>query len=82
VSLIESDEGAKDLVRAQIGLAKVLDMRTIGEGVETPEQKAFLVEQGCDYLQGYLFDRPLCLADWQVRLNESGPRPGVAEKAS
>jgi len=30
----------------------------VAEGVETPGQMAFLAEQGCNLLQGYLFDRP------------------------
>jgi len=31
----------------------------VAEGVETEEQKAFLSERGCEFLQGYYFSRPL-----------------------
>ncbi len=31
----------------------------VAEGVETAEQLAFVREQGCDRMQGYLFSRPL-----------------------
>ena len=31
----------------------------IAEGVETPEQKAFLIEKGCDNIQGYHFSKPM-----------------------
>ncbi len=51
------------LVRAIIGLAHTLDMEVVAEGVETPEQHAFLRAEGCDWLQGYLFGRPRLLAD-------------------
>ncbi|XYK78560.1 MAG: putative bifunctional diguanylate cyclase/phosphodiesterase [Labrenzia sp.] len=51
------------LVRTLLGIAKVMGMKTIGEGVETQEQREFLVNAGCEYLQGYLVDRPAPLAE-------------------
>jgi EAL domain-containing protein (putative c-di-GMP-specific phosphodiesterase class I) len=39
-------------------LCDELGMTIIAEGVETPEERAMLVELGCDLLQGYLFGRP------------------------
>jgi diguanylate cyclase (GGDEF)-like protein len=47
------------IVRATIGLAKGLRLKTVAEGVETREQANFLVKQGCDVLQGFLFARPM-----------------------
>ena len=47
------------IVHSIIGLARNLRMQTVAEGVETPEQRAFLLAAGCDLLQGYLFSRPL-----------------------
>jgi diguanylate cyclase (GGDEF)-like protein/PAS domain S-box-containing protein len=47
------------IVRATIGLAKGLHLRTVAEGVETRAQADFLVKHGCDVLQGFLFARPM-----------------------
>jgi diguanylate cyclase (GGDEF)-like protein/PAS domain S-box-containing protein len=54
-----TSEASRSIVRATMGLAKGLHLRTIAEGVETRAQADFLVKEGCDWLQGYLFARPL-----------------------
>ena len=49
-------------------LASKLNMTTVAEGVETPEQAKWLRARGVNYLQGFLFSRPLPLRDfvlWQ-----------------
>jgi diguanylate cyclase (GGDEF)-like protein len=47
------------LVRAIIGLAKTFGKRVLAEGVETEAQRQFLLREGCDAAQGYLFSRPV-----------------------
>ena len=47
------------IVASVISMAHSLGMATIGEGVETAEQRAVLGELGCDMLQGYLISRAL-----------------------
>jgi EAL domain-containing protein (putative c-di-GMP-specific phosphodiesterase class I) len=59
IAELMTSEANASIVRATIGLAKGLRLKTVAEGVETREQADFLVKQGCDVLQGYLFARPM-----------------------
>jgi diguanylate cyclase (GGDEF)-like protein/PAS domain S-box-containing protein len=47
------------IVHSIIGLARNLRLQTVGEGVETTQQRDFLRGAGCDLMQGFLFSRPL-----------------------
>jgi diguanylate cyclase (GGDEF)-like protein/PAS domain S-box-containing protein len=47
------------IVRALISMGKNLHMRVVAEGVETPEQLAFLQDGDCPFGQGYYFGLPL-----------------------
>jgi diguanylate cyclase (GGDEF)-like protein len=55
---ITTDASDAAIATAVIAMAHSLDLRVIGEGVETEEQFAFLKKQKCDYIQGYLFSPP------------------------
>ena len=61
------------ITRSVISLAHNLDLRVVAEGIETPEQAAFLLAHGCDYGQGYGFARPQEAAriDWQATLSDT-----------
>ncbi len=50
------------IIKSIIQLAKNLELSTLAEGVENEQQLAFLKEQECDAIQGYLFYRPLPVA--------------------
>ena len=56
------------IVRAIITMGLGLNLNVIAEGVETERQRKFLEAQGCQEFQGYLFSRPLPLADLETYL--------------
>jgi len=68
---ISTDPEDKAIVSAIINLAKGLGLQTIAEGVETPGQLAFLREQGCDEMQGYLFSKPVPSAQFEALLKRN-----------
>lgn len=53
------DEDDATIVRAIIQLGKSLGMQVIAEGVETAEQEAYIIAQGCHEGQGHLYSKPL-----------------------
>ncbi len=74
---LATTDGADVIVRTMIGLSENLGMRTTAEGVETAEQLAWLREEGCSEVQGYLFSipRPACavadmIRDWDRAASE------------
>jgi EAL domain-containing protein (putative c-di-GMP-specific phosphodiesterase class I) len=67
------DGEAHDSVRSVmfkyvVSMAKELGFECIVEGVETAAQLELLRESGCELAQGYLFDRPLPLNEFEKRL--------------
>jgi diguanylate cyclase (GGDEF)-like protein/PAS domain S-box-containing protein len=64
VGAIPGDANGTAIVEAIVSVARHLKLRVVAEGVETRAQADFLAGLGCDCLQGYLFARPLPLADW------------------
>lgn len=49
----------KNMVDYILTMAKELKLTTIAEGVETKEQKDYLLEKGCDIIQGYYYAKPM-----------------------
>ena len=56
---VPHDPQASAIVCAVIELAAALGLQAVAEGVETEEQRRFLVEQGCPLAQGFLLGRPM-----------------------
>lgn len=59
------------ILSSMVRMAKWLGMPVIAEGVETVEQADFLRSIGCDYIQGYLYSRPLPQEQYVALLSES-----------
>lgn len=70
---LPKDRADCGIARAVIAMARSLDLTVVAEGVETEEQLAFLVREGCHAIQGYLFCRPIP-AEETAALLASGKR--------
>ena len=55
---IPTDPDDMAITRAIVALGHRLQMSIIAEGVETEEQLSFLLNEGCDEAQGYLYSPP------------------------
>jgi diguanylate cyclase (GGDEF)-like protein/PAS domain S-box-containing protein len=56
------------IVRSLIAMAHNLGLRVVAEGVETEAQAAFLLKESCEEAQGYLYAKPLPVAEFEVYL--------------
>jgi len=77
VGQLQHDPAARDIALAIIALAHRRGLAVIAEGVETPAQREFLVESGCDFAQGYGFHPPMPLADLTALLAAAREAPVV-----
>jgi EAL domain-containing protein (putative c-di-GMP-specific phosphodiesterase class I) len=68
---ITSDLNDAAIVNTIIAMAEALGLNVIAEGVETDEQREFLDSHGCHAFQGYLFSRPVPLAQFEENLKSS-----------
>jgi len=59
----------KVILQDIVKMAKTLDIEVIAEGVEDLDQLLFLKNINCNQIQGYIFDKPLPLDNFQERLN-------------
>ncbi len=58
-NLTGDNETKSTMVKAIISIAKSYRLQTVAEGIETPEQFNYLLQHQCDYVQGYLFAKPM-----------------------
>ena len=56
------------LVEGIIDMVKKFDIRTVAEGIESMDQVEYLKRIGCDYVQGYVFYRPMPQSDYEALL--------------
>ena len=59
VTDLDTSGDARSIAAAIVKMAHTLDLRVVAEGVETEAQRDWLVQMGCDELQGYLFAKPM-----------------------
>ena len=65
-----SDSSRSVLFKYVVAMAKDLGLECIAEGVETKKQVEVLKNNNCFFAQGYYFDKPLPLDEFEKRLNE------------
>jgi EAL domain-containing protein (putative c-di-GMP-specific phosphodiesterase class I) len=61
-SLGSAEKGAQ-ILDTIVALGRMLDLRIVAEGVESAEQARFLADHHCDFVQGFLFGRPMPAAE-------------------
>ena len=67
---LSNSEKHQSIVLATINMAHSLKLKVVAEGVENTESFRFLMENGCDLAQGYLFSKPLNFEDYLDWLDE------------
>ena len=75
---IPNDKDDMAITRGVIALGHSLRLKVVAEGVETLEQQAFLTENGCDEMQGYLFSKPLAVEELTRLIIDHKPKPRLA----
>jgi len=68
---MSGDEEDVAIIRTIIALANNMALSLIAEGVETEEQKEFLVSNGCDVIQGYYYHRPMPAEELEKLLRDA-----------
>lgn len=56
-----------DMVRAILSLSKNFGFTTLAEGVEKPDQLKGLIEEGCNFIQGYHYSPPVSALEFEER---------------
>ncbi len=59
IATVNNDKGSHALVDAIFKLTHALGFKATAEGIETEAQQDTIIDLGCDYMQGYLFSKPI-----------------------
>ncbi|MEO5658694.1 MAG: EAL domain-containing protein [Polaromonas sp.] len=77
VADVLTDRADAAISRTIITLAHNLSLEVMAEGVETQAQQDFLIAEGCDQFQGYLFSKPLPIDQLEAYLQAQAAKPAV-----
>ncbi|SNT02499.1 PAS domain S-box-containing protein/diguanylate cyclase (GGDEF) domain-containing protein [Noviherbaspirillum humi] len=66
VSRFDSSEPSKAIADAIIALGRSLNLKVVGEGIESEETREYLRSHGCDQAQGYFFSEPLPAPEFEA----------------
>lgn len=59
-------KNAEEMVNTILHIATIFNLAVVAEGVETEEQRAFLIKHGCKIFQGYLYSKPISKTDFEL----------------
>jgi EAL domain-containing protein (putative c-di-GMP-specific phosphodiesterase class I) len=79
---LETNRHSMAIVHAVVGLGLSLGVPTLAEGVETEAQRAFLAQEGCSEVQGYLTGRPRPIEDYAALVGRETDARQMIAKAS
>jgi len=66
---VDTHSSDKAIVSTIIAMAQMLSLDVIAEGVETRDQRQFLLDNGCTHFQGYLFGKSVPIEQLDILLN-------------
>lgn len=64
---VMEDKRGRIILDSIIDMAKKLQIKTVAEGIETKEQLEYLKQIGCDMVQGYYFEEPLQIKEFEQK---------------
>jgi diguanylate cyclase (GGDEF)-like protein len=79
---LEDDDSTAVLTSSIVQLARNLGLEPLAEGIETEEQRTFLLAHGCELGQGFHFSRPVPAGDIEALYRASGAGGLAAESAA
>ncbi|WP_114764681.1 bifunctional diguanylate cyclase/phosphodiesterase [Vibrio rhodolitus] len=68
IKQLDSNEHDKTIVQSIIKIAKKLDLSITVEGIETLEHEEFIINEGCEYGQGFFYGRPMPCDEFEICL--------------
>ncbi|ACC74359.1 cyclic di-GMP phosphodiesterase [Paraburkholderia phymatum] len=78
VSSINADSKSQALVRSMVAVAQALQLKVVAEGIETESEELFMKGLGVEYVQGYLYGKPMPAADFERWLHDRQKIPLIA----
>ena len=79
---IPDDNNDEAIARAVIALGASMHLKVVAEGVETWAQESFLLREGCDLGQGFLYSKPVTAEQFESLLKAQRRADSAARKAS
>ena len=70
---LTTDRNDRALADAIVVMAHKLGLKVVAEGVETEQQRDYLAAAGCDYAQGFIYSKPVPVAEFEALLKNRAP---------